>query len=430
MKTSSVILSLFIIFNLINGIKVQAQENPVKDTVYLKFQHDAWKAVLESAKESGRLIFIQILTDDCEACERLKNDIWKNEELAREITGGFIVWSPKSGTKDAKVLYKKYEISSYPVTLFINSEERVIDKYIGYITPERMHQMLENVREGIGTLAFYEDMYKRDTYKLDPGELLNYAIALMDAGEDYNKVIQDYFKSQSVDELYRNQNIKAIMLFTDDMYSREFRFLARNNHKINNAEYPESKRNMKIEDVISNTLNTLVMAHPKINIFDTLSATIVYFNIKPSEGIQNRVEMDYYDYVKPDKEKYFQSLNSYMSTHIPMMNPESIMDKVERVSSECKRPDIIDNAVMWANEAFMREEDPSADMYKAYIDILIKARRFGEAMEILDGLTQRWIADGMPEQEALKKQAEYIKKLDQQIDSHPDADEQLMIPKN
>ncbi len=427
-KISIIILLLSILWS----IDLSGQDSKKEEIrQQLRFERMPWRSVLQKAKESNRIVFVQVFTEDCAACDKVKKEIWTNEKIAEDLNSNFICWQPASGTKDAKAFEKKYNIRAYPTTLFINGKGEVIDKYVGEIDARKMFNMLQNVKSGEFTLAFYREQYKENNGEMEPEMLLDYAIALRDAGEDYDNVIAKYFKSQSGEDLMQARNIRAIMIFVDNMHSPEFVTFARQYLNSESREYSENDMAMKIEDVISNTLMTELMANPKLSLEDTLKSTIQFFDIQEPQAIISRVNMDYYDYVKPNKDKYCEALSTYMRSHLAEISYEDIMQKAEKVADECDNPAVISDAIMWVNEAMTRMNAPTNEIQLVYIHLLTKDRRFDEAHDMLNMLIESQLMDGGDKEELMKLQEKEARKIEEaRIHGEPiDNNDQLKINK-
>ena len=427
MKRNSIFI---ILISILWSIGLSAQDSKKTETkTILRFEEMPWKKALQMAKESNQTIFVQVFTENCIACDKIKKDVWMNEDIAKILSSNFICWHPVQGSKDAKAFEKKYKIRAYPTTLFINGKGEVIDKYVGAVDARKMTNMAQNVKNGEFTLAFYRKLYNQDGREMEPEMLLNYAIALRNADEDYEKLIADYFKTQSEEEMLLPRNIRAIMIFVENMHSPEFTTFARQYRNVESKEYSEGDMAMKVEDVISNTLMTELMANPKLSLDDTLQSTIQYFDIIQPENLISRVKMDYYDYVKPDKEKYCEALSLYMHSHLSMLNVEDIMQKAEKVTEECNNPIIISDAIMWVNEAMIRMEQPGVEIQLAYIHLLTKDHRYDEAHDALNQLVESQLMEGGDEADLIKLQEKEARKIENARiqESSPDQEGQLKI---
>ncbi len=418
----------FLIFSLVLSFVFNMAAQDVKDPKEQKFEFtDSWKKALQAAKTENKVIFIQFMTDECPPCNQLKNEIWTNDKLATIYSDYFILLSPKIGSKDAKYLEKKYKIHSYPASIFIDQNTKLIHKYLGFTSSEVMIQMAENVHKGENTLAYFERMMKNKKSSDNPDLLFDYANALMHAGEDYRKIAKKYFKTQNEEDLRSGQNLMAIMQFADDMYSREFGFLARNIDFYEGERISRNQIIMKVEDVISNSLMKTLTASPKLSLTDTLNSVINYFDLSIKELVQSRVEMDYFDMVKHDNDRYFQAMEVYMNTHLSILSPMEIADRAEQVLSDCNNKNIIGGAILWTNEAMMRIDSPSNELFIINIKLIAKDGRYQEANDILEQLYIQWIEAGLSEEEAMSKRVELVNYIDSQMGQTQDGSNELEI---
>jgi tetratricopeptide (TPR) repeat protein len=292
-----------------------------------------------------------------------------------------------------------------------------------------MIQMAENVHNNKNTLAYFERMMKSKEASNNPDLLFEYANALMHAGEDYKKIAEKYFKTQNEEDLRTAQNLKAIMQFSDDMYSREFGFLARNIDVYEGEGIDRNQIIMKVEDVISNSLMKTLAASPKVSLDDTLNSIFNYFDLSIRDLVQSRVEMDYYDIVKHDNDRYFQAMEVYMNTHLPIMNSVEIVDRAEQVLLDCGNKNIIGGAVIWTNEAMMRTDTPSEELYTINIKLLAKDGRYQEANDILEQLFNLWVDTGISDKEAMIRREELTEYIDNHMGKISDEGNELEIKK-
>jgi len=420
----------FLIFSLILSFVFNLAAQDVKEPKEQKFEFtSSWKKALQAAKSDNKVIFIQFMTDDCPPCNRLKNEIWTNDKLAIIYSDYFILLSPKIGSKDAKFLEKKYKIHSYPASIFIDKNTKLIHKYLGFTSSDIMFEMAKNVNNGENTLVFFEKIMKNKGENDDPFMLYEYANALMHAGEDYKKIAKKYFRTQNGEDLRSSQNLTAIMQFADDMYSREFYFLARNIDSYEGEQFDRNQIIMKVEDVISNSLMKTLLASPELSLDDTLNSVLNYFDLNIKELVRSRMEMDYFDIVKHDNNRYFQAMEVYMSTHLAILSPMEIADRSEQVLLDCKNKNIISNAVLWTNEAMMRFDSRSNELLIVNIKLLAKDGRSQEANDVLEQLFNQWVEAGISDEEAMRRREELVNYIDSQMGQMSDDGNELEIKK-
>ena len=346
------------------------------------FEADSWKSVLKRSKIEDKPVFMQLVAENCDACKRLESEIWTDATLAENYSNNFILYAFDPKFKDTEKIKKSLKVNTYPTTLFINAKGQVIHKFLGFPSKEIMKDIAERVLSKERTLLFYNEKYARSINDFSLEDLLDYTKVRYYAGEEYSTIAQAYFKTQSLEELASPQNIEAIMLFVETIDSREFDFLARNQNNMVTENISEALVKLKVEDVISNSLNSYVLASKDLRVLnDTLDKIINFYGIADVEMVTTRVIMDYYDYVAPNNKKYFKMLNQYMTMHMLCLSPVMIGDKCQRVYEECSDTEIISNSLMWINEAMIRDVKNRSLMLIS-INLLIKNNRFSEARDM------------------------------------------------
>ena len=405
-------LSLFLFINVISYAQSK-NDNSSSELVILK---SGRKQVLKKAKAEKKMIMLQFFTDNCDACAQMDHMIKTNTKLSHKIAKYFVLFRPEEGSKETKSLIKKYHINSYPTVIFMSKNSEVLHKSLGAISESEMLEMLDNVYHGVNTLSYFNTIYNNQGNKMGSIDLFNYAKVQMNAGEDYSKIAQEYFKKQNSNDLSSDENIEAIMLFTDDMYSHEFDFLVRNMRELESQKYSRVQIAMKVEDVISSSIILTLEESPDIAMVDTLSNVLSYFEIEDRDPIISRVEMDYFDFVKPDKKMYLITLDHYMATHLQILSSSTIADKAERVLSETDDRTFINNALMWVNEAMMSSPEVNEDLMIVFIKLLVKDKRYQEAGNQADMLYQYWLDTDMDKKVADKKYDELTKNIERKTE--------------
>lgn len=424
-------LKLILILGLVLSFSYNliAQGNSDMDSQQMVFQTNGWKKAVKEAKVENKYIFIQLVIDDCTPCSKVKKEAWRDAKVKSIYSKSFILFSPDEGSPDADHLDEIYTINTYPTSIFVDAKGKVIHKYLGYVSPEIMIDMSEKVLKKKYTLSYFDNLYKNEGGRMDPNLLFEYALTLMNAGRSYELIAKSYFKNQPTEELLSEQNLKAMMLFTDRMDSREFRYLVRGRSNCNSAVYSEQQIGMKIESVISNSLMASMEESKKIVLSDTLEGVFNYFEIRDQEGITSRVEMDYYDYIDKSRTLYFEALNRYMMSHLGILSSAFVVDKASRVIAESKNMEDFDNAIMWINESMMNEDGESEDAFVILIKLLNMVNRQEEAKDVAERLKMKWIESGTSEEEATIKYDKLMESMEHDKDFSTDGDEgEIMIP--
>ena len=345
-----------------------------------QFNNDSWKTVRKQAKKTKKMIFVQAMSPNCDACKELESRVFDDKELAQLYNNSFILFKIDSSTSKVKKLVEILSINAYPSSYIVDANGNVIHKIVGLVTKADLMDMAKRVLANKGTLAHYQKTYAKGKFTKD--ELFDYALVLEKASENYKPIADEYFSRIPVDLLGEPQNVDAIVMFTDDIHSREFAFIARGAGELRGFISTAGDVQMKVEDVISNAVmgfmqNTRI--EEKMN--DTLNRIFREIEIQNQHLVKERVMLDYYDVILKDYPHYFHALVGYVGSHLDILSNSQLAAYCRRVSEDCKEMEIIDMALNWMS--IVLERDPhNKEYYEISIDLLIKAERNEEAREM------------------------------------------------
>lgn len=95
------------------------------------FQDISFEEALKLSKSSGKPIFIDAYTDNCQPCIRMVKDVFSVDRVADYYNENFICLSMNLGTVHTN-LAEKYSTNAYPTYLFISADEKLIYSASGY----------------------------------------------------------------------------------------------------------------------------------------------------------------------------------------------------------------------------------------------------------------------------------------------------------
>lgn len=101
----------------------------------LTWQHDL-KTSLHMAKNSQKLVLIDVYTDWCGWCKRLDRDVYANARIAQFIDSQFVPMKMNAEDNgEGQAFAKKHEIRGYPCTIVLDSDGHVKGMFYGYRKP-------------------------------------------------------------------------------------------------------------------------------------------------------------------------------------------------------------------------------------------------------------------------------------------------------
>lgn len=103
------------------------------NTRAIRFDNRTWSAILEEAKSSGKLIFLDAQTEWCRPCRMMERDVFTLDTVADFYNSQFINVSMDMEGGEGPELVKKYAIQAYPTYLFIDGTGKVVHRDGGFM---------------------------------------------------------------------------------------------------------------------------------------------------------------------------------------------------------------------------------------------------------------------------------------------------------
>lgn len=102
---------------------------------------------IKEAKSSGKLVMLDFYTTWCGPCKMLDKTTWKDEKVQAWLEEYTIPL--KVDAEKLRPVAKKFEVSAYPTIVFIDGDEKVVGRFVGYKSPEQFIPAAENALAGI-----------------------------------------------------------------------------------------------------------------------------------------------------------------------------------------------------------------------------------------------------------------------------------------
>ena len=113
----------------------------------INFSESSLKKLLEEAKKSDKIIFVDVSTSWCYYCKLQKRKTFKNKEVARYFNNNFLNISIDAEKGVGEELVNKFGIDAYPTQLFLDKNGKLIYKSVGYRNPKEFIELGEFVNK-------------------------------------------------------------------------------------------------------------------------------------------------------------------------------------------------------------------------------------------------------------------------------------------
>jgi thiol:disulfide interchange protein len=112
----------------------------------IQFQPMTLEAAKEKAKETGKLIFIDVHASWCGPCKMMARGPFKDEKVGKIYNENFInLKIDAEKDPDGEFVSRAYAVSAYPTLLFVDAKGKLVKSYVGY----RSEEMLMGMATGL-----------------------------------------------------------------------------------------------------------------------------------------------------------------------------------------------------------------------------------------------------------------------------------------
>ncbi len=124
-----------------------SKKEAVMETSGIKFTKIPFEKAIKQAQSSGKLIFIDVHTSWCGPCKEMAKTTFQDSEVGREFNKRFInLKIDAEKDKDGPMISKAYTVTGYPTLLFINGEGKLVRKFVGKQSKEKLLAAIAGIK--------------------------------------------------------------------------------------------------------------------------------------------------------------------------------------------------------------------------------------------------------------------------------------------
>lgn len=109
----------------------------------------AWHSDVAQAWQQAQLeqrpLVVYVTHDHCVFCEKMQQQTWRDDRVARAIREGFVPLAVDGSQPSA--LTKELAVTAYPATFVISPQAVVLERINGYVPPEKLAARLFGMRK-------------------------------------------------------------------------------------------------------------------------------------------------------------------------------------------------------------------------------------------------------------------------------------------
>lgn len=225
----------------------------------ITFEHSSLKEIKAKAQKENKLIFIDAYTTWCGPCKQMARTTFMNDTAADYYNAHFINAKIDMEKGEGLEIAKQYNVSCYPSLLFIDANGNLTHRESGSMPVTAFIELGKTAQDNNRNFAYYVKNY--DTKKADAKFVAAYIEVLSASCQTPDKELAQYFSLQTENDLWSDANWQMINNYTNDLNSREFKFLADNKAKLSST-YSSEAVNEKITRVAEATLRNSLRSTP------------------------------------------------------------------------------------------------------------------------------------------------------------------------
>jgi thiol-disulfide isomerase/thioredoxin len=350
----------------------------------IQFFHGTWEEVLAKAKEQKKIVFVDAFTTWCGPCKRMASEVFTQESVGNYYNTNFINYKYDMEKDGGPTFARQYKITAYPTLLFIDGDGKEVHRELGFRAPEALVTAGRAALKQTDRSGEFKSRY--DKGERSPELLRDYAYALLQSGQENQKIANEYLKTQT--DLGTEQNLLFLFDFANEADSRIFELMCQHREALSKhkdaatiAAKVRSACDQTVKKAVSfRNPELLAEAKKKFAAFDkagakrfAAEADVVYFR-----------ETDQ----KPELVKALDNLvKKFASKDAPKLY-ESARELIFTVGS----PDALAKAEKWAQKSYALEAKYEHAL--CYATALMKTGRKKEALAVANEAVKLAVAEG------------------------------------
>ena len=147
----------------------------------LKFREIALSEALAAAKAENKLVFMELHTDGCGACEFMAAEVFPREDMGAYFNDRFVCVSYNLSRDENKPVRQQYPVSVVPTFFLLRPDGSVYHKFVGAAPSTDFIAAVEKAMDERNAYSTLEKRYREGN--VDKATLMAFAIAADNAAE-------------------------------------------------------------------------------------------------------------------------------------------------------------------------------------------------------------------------------------------------------
>lgn len=161
---------------------------------------------------NDRLFFLDFFTTWCGPCKRMDKEVFVDSGISKLLNSDFISLKINAEEGEGISLAKKYNVTTYPTYLFLNSKGVLIYRSIGYMPAHEFSGQIKNAlaeSKELMTVITLDSLYKYNYTNKD--FVRDYLIRRTKLRLDNSDILDHYVNTLSSDEQSKEETLRIII---------------------------------------------------------------------------------------------------------------------------------------------------------------------------------------------------------------------------
>lgn len=194
----------------------------------IDFQSDTlrWQAILDKAKATNKIVFVDAYTTWCGPCKRMAKDVFPLKTVGDVYNAAFINVKMDMEKGEGPEVAQRYGVRAYPTYIFVNGNGDLVHRGLGAMPADKFIAVGKAATNP--ETQFFGLKKKYDNGERSADFLKNFAVACSDAQEQTltDEVANAYLKTQK--DLSTDENIDFVFRFAKKLDSEAFQYWLKN----------------------------------------------------------------------------------------------------------------------------------------------------------------------------------------------------------
>ena len=273
----------------------------------IEFEKGEWEEVLQKAKESDKLMFVDSYTTWCGPCKKLSKNVFPNADVGKFFNENFVNLKLNMEQENGMSFGRKYRVTAYPTMFFISGSGDVVYKITGYRNAEKL------INEAKTALSRYDrsDDFAKSYEEGERGVdfMIKYVNELNKTNKESLKISNTYIKENL--NLSREDKARFLFAAATESDSKLFEEMLKYDDYLITT-YGQEKWNEKILSACSKTVDSAIeYEYPEL-IEDATSQVKGQLGKKAAKKFECESCIEYYKSIG-DLDEYQSFMKNYIS---------------------------------------------------------------------------------------------------------------------